>query len=100
MRKPNSKYLGGDYVISDLENENNATATTSKAQKSPKPKWRQQWRRVPPPAIPQNQGKAVVSPVLPTMAPMQSDVTNSAAKPQTASKGTSKTTSKGQLISE
>ena len=42
----------------------------------------------------------MVSPVLPTMPPMQPDATNSATNPQTASKGTPKTASKGQLISE
>ena len=106
VRKPNSKYLGGDYVNSDFEN-----VTTLKAQTSPKPsgttenlsqarpKWRQQWRRVP-----QNEGNAVVSPVSPTMASMQPNTT----KPQTASKTASKRTPqtaskakpKGQLTSQ
>ena len=102
VRIPNSKYLGGDYVTSDIDLENNATVSTSKAQTSPKPrgaaensseakpKWRQQWRRVPTPTIPQNQGKAVVSPVLPTMAPMEPSPTNSAMKPQATSNVTPK----------
>ena len=101
VRIPNSKYLGGDYVNSDIDLENNATKNqTSPKPSQARPKWRQQWRRVPPPTIPQNQGKAVVSPVLPTMAPMQPNPTNSATKPQAASKGTPKTALKGLLISE
>ena len=91
VRIPNSKYLGGDYVTSDINLENNATKnqTTPKPSQA-KPKWRQQWRRVPTPTIPQNQGKAVVSPVLPTMAPMEPSPTNSAMKPQATSNVTSK----------
>ena len=88
-------------MTSDLENN----VTTSKAQTSPKPSgaaknlsqtkpiWRQQWRRVPPPTILQNQGETVISPVLPTMAPMQPNAT----KPQTASKSAPKTASKPVL---
>ena len=99
IRKPNSRYLGGDFE-NDTETTSPKHRCTAENLSQARPQWRKQWRRVTPPTIPQNQGNNTVSPVLPTMAPMQPNATVSAAKPQTASKGTPKTASQGQLISE